>query len=145
MQLKLTTGYVVRILVYLAKREGEICPSSELSKSLNISQKYILRLGVKLRDAGLIETQTGTEGGYILRKPARDIALIDVISLIEGTIKMVRCMENPSCCGEGVDEKCEMRECFAPIQDYFESYLRSTTIEDLAERIKIEPKIEQAV
>lgn len=132
MQLKLTTGYAVRILVYLAKKEGALVSSAELSKNLNISQNYILRMGSTLRNAGLIETQTGTVGGYGLKKPAEEIMLIDVISLIEGTIKLVRCMQDPMCCGEGVCETCELREWFEPLQEYLEGCLVSATIADLA-------------
>ena len=56
MQLKVTTDYAVRTLMYLARHKG-IVPIAEIAEAMNIPEKYLNRLGLALRDEGLIVTQ----------------------------------------------------------------------------------------
>ena len=59
-------------------------PSSKLSAEIGISQRYLLQIGAKLRDAGFIKTAHGVSGGYELAKAAEEISLYDIITLMEG-------------------------------------------------------------
>lgn len=133
MQLKLTTGYAIRVLVYLAEKEGTICSSSELSENLCISQKYLMRISAKLRDAGLIVTHCGTTGGYCLGKPPEEIRLYDVAILMEGTLKLHRCLEADQFCSQKIAKTCRTLQCFAVMQRYWENFLTGITIADLPE------------
>jgi len=83
MQLNISTDYAIRIILYLAKSK-QVVPSSKLSKVIQVSTRYLLQIGAKLRDAGLILTANGPTGGYSLVKPPGEISLYDIIIIMEG-------------------------------------------------------------
>ena len=58
MQIQLTTDYAIRILTYLAMKKA-VASSTELSIKLEIPQKYVARIGYKLKNANLADTVTG--------------------------------------------------------------------------------------
>ena len=79
MQLKVTTDYAVRTLMYLARHKG-IVPIAEIAEAMKIPEKYLNRLGLALRDEGLIVTHRGKNGGYSLGRPPERIRLYDVVA-----------------------------------------------------------------
>ena len=98
MQLKVTTDYAVRTLMYLARHKG-IVPIAEIAEAMKIPEKYLNRLGLALRDEGLIVTHRGKNGGYSLGRPPENIRLYDVVALVEGTVALNRCLEEDGYCG----------------------------------------------
>jgi len=41
--------------------------------------------------AGLLESRRGLHGGYRLARPANDISLLDVLSVIDGPVQLIDC------------------------------------------------------
>ena len=138
MQLNLTTGYAVRVLVYLAEENGNICSSAEMSERLKISQKYLMRISKKMRDAGFLASHPGNVGGYSLARPPEQIRLYDVALLMEGTVKLHRCLEEDHYCSQKIAATCRTLHCFAVMQVYWENFLKRITIADLAAGLSVE-------
>ena len=82
MQLNQSTDYAIRMILYLAKVSHTI-PSSKLSRAIGISPRYLLQIGAKLRDAGLVAVTYGVAGGYKISKHPAEISLLDIICLME--------------------------------------------------------------
>ena len=137
MQLKLTTDYAVRTLMYLAG-SGGIVPIAEIAEAMDIPEKYLNRIGLALRDAGLIVTHRGQHGGYSLGRPSESIRLYDVVLLVEGTIALNRCLEEDSYCGRGAMRYCSVHKCYSVMQRKWENFLRSVTIASLMEEMSEE-------
>lgn len=135
MQLQMTTDYALRILVYLAS-EKRVVSSTELSKKLVISAKYVPHVGDRLRGAGLVNTVAGKKGGYILSKPFADISVYDIIVAIEGAIKLNRCLEADGHCNRHLPASCVIHHLLAEVQQEFENKLKSETLETLLAKIK---------
>lgn len=72
MQLKITTDYAVRLVLYLAMRR-RITTSHDISEALNIPQSMVLKIGRKLSDAGIVNISTGVQGGFSLQKKDTEI------------------------------------------------------------------------
>lgn len=87
MQLNQSTDYAIRIILYLAKA-AQTVPSSKLSAALGISSRYLLQIGARLRDAGMIRVSYGNSGGYVLAKSPDEITLFDIMVLMEGSIQI---------------------------------------------------------
>lgn len=87
MQLKTTTDYAIRVVLFLALRK-EITSSVTISKELGISGKYLINLGGKLKDAGLIFTYQGKNGGYTLAKAPETIRIYDILAAVGDSIKI---------------------------------------------------------
>ena len=86
MKLNVSTDYAIRIILYLAKSE-RIVSSGKLAEALKISPRYLLRIGAKLRDAGLLITMHGPTGGFMLTRRPNEISLYDIIIEMEDVVK----------------------------------------------------------
>lgn len=135
MQLNLTTGYAIRMVVYLAKNAGRSVPSHEISEATCISQKYLIRIASKLRLAHIVESAAGVNGGFSLMRPASEITLYEVAALMEETIKIHRCLEFDHFCSQMEALACPTYRCFLLMQRLWEGFLTSTTIADLLEGV----------
>ena len=75
----------VHVLTYLSANGGERPVSSdELSGSTNTNPVYVRRVLGPLREAGLVHARQGSQGGWTLARPAADITLDEVWSLLQG-------------------------------------------------------------
>ena len=90
MQLKLATDHAIRTLLYLSTTNCT-CATSEISEAMHISLNYLRSTILNLRSAGLVSTRGGQFGGCRLLKSPEEITLYDVISIMEGTIKIKPC------------------------------------------------------
>jgi Rrf2 family protein len=57
---------------------------SEITSKQPIPERYLEQILATLRRGGLLKSQRGAKGGYLLTKEANQITLLDVVSLIEG-------------------------------------------------------------
>lgn len=58
MQLNITTDYAIRIILALANRDGEVVSSKDISMTMKIPQKYVLKITRSLVAAELIERRS---------------------------------------------------------------------------------------
>lgn len=130
MQLKLTTDYAVRTLMYLAG-EGGIVPIAEIAEAMDIPEKYLNRIGLVLRDEGLIFTHRGKNGGYSLGRKPENIRLYDIVLLVEGTVALNRCLEADGYCGRDKMRDCTVYRCYSVMQRKWENFLKGVTIASL--------------
>ena len=111
MQLKITTDYAVKIVLYLAI-ERRIITSHELSNALCIPQSMVLKIGRRLSDAEILDISTGVQGGFSLKKN-------------------YRCLEEDEFCSREAVPYCTVRQTYRMIQDDLEKRLSKITIHDL--------------
>lgn len=87
------TKYGIKALVYLAKQEPNTpVQISVISKSENISQKFLESILLSLRKNGILGSKKGKNGGYYLLKNPEDINMASVMRILEGPIAMVPCV-----------------------------------------------------
>lgn len=130
MQLKITTDYAVRLVLYLAMKR-RIITSHEISEALCIPQSMVLKIGRRLSDAEIVDISTGVQGGFSLRKKDTEISLMDIIKTMESTMKINRCLEEDEFCSRGAVSYCTVKETYGKIQDVLEKRLSEITIHDL--------------
>ncbi len=130
MQLKITTDYAIRTILYLATTK-RITSSAEVADAMGIPQKYLINTIGVMKRAGLVKTYSGTHGGYSLAKTPSEITLGEIIETMEGTTKINRCLEEDRYCSRSAIEHCPVRSVYAHLQNRVETYLRSITIEQL--------------
>jgi Rrf2 family cysteine metabolism transcriptional repressor len=130
--------YSLKALLMLAERYPSPQPLrvEEIALREGIPENYLRRLLIDLKRAGLVASQKGPSGGYMLaRSPAR-ITMDDVVQIIEGEYLPVECLEdgiNGPC---RRDENCAMREVWREVHGAVGAILRRTTLESLAARRK---------
>ena len=130
MQLKLATDHAICTLLYLSKTNST-CTAQEISSEMHISLNYLRSTILNLRDAGLVSTHNGRIGGCRLLKSPKEITLYDVISIMEGTIKINRCLEDDGYWSRDAADYCPVHQYYQSIQDLLENKLKSVTIADI--------------
>lgn len=130
------TKYGIKALTFLANRE-ENCPVqiSEISKSENISHKFLESILLTLRKASLLGSKKGKGGGYYLLKDPSEIKMTEVIRSLEGPIAMVPCVSLNfyEKCDDCADEnKCSVHKLMIQVRDNTLDVFRNTSLADLA-------------
>lgn len=87
MRITSSVEYAARLMVNLARAHGQTPLSAEkLSEAENIPVGYISQLLLRLKRAGLVQSQRGLKGGYALAQPPSGITLGQVARAVEGPI-----------------------------------------------------------
>lgn len=130
MQLKASTDYGLRAVLYLAQHPG-VNSSREVSKEMAIPRDYLIQLAQLLRNAQIIKAHPGKNGGYSLACDPCKITLLDVIDALE---------DEPS---EGARARREergstalvenMKEIYELVLESYDAYLDSISLEMLLE------------
>lgn len=107
-----------------------------IAANQGISERYLEQLISALRNAGLVTSMRGAQGGYALAKEPAAITVGDVIKVMEGPIALVDCLladkrENPYCKKAGV---CVTRDVWAKVCDSINEVLDSITLADLCRK-----------
>jgi Rrf2 family protein len=81
--------YALRAVFELALREpDQPVKIHEIAGAQNIPPRFLEVILNQLRHAGFVESQRGSEGGYMLVKPAENITVGDVLRYIQGPISI---------------------------------------------------------
>lgn len=133
MKLSTKGRYGTRLMLDLALhyKQGSVL-LKDIAHRQGISEKYLGHLIVPLKAAGLINSNRGAHGGYILAKSPQDIGLDEIIHALEGNIRLVECVTAPEVCSRV--NSCVTREIWGLIGDKITEVLESTTLEDMVKR-----------
>ena len=108
----------------------------EIADRQGVPENYLRRLLIELKRGGLVASQKGPSGGYMLaRSPAR-ITMADVVEIIEGEYCPVECLEEAGAATCPKDAPCPMREVWRKVRESVNQILRETTLQALAETRK---------
>lgn len=123
MQLNVSTNYAITMMLHLAKSK-RVVSSTELSRSVAVSKRYLLQIASRLRDGELIGVSMGSNGGYYLLSEPSRINLYDIILQMEGEVRILG--------GNGNDESNQIVSlAFADLQRRIGHYLSSLTLDIL--------------
>jgi len=92
MRVTAKVDYAVRAATMLATHaagEGGPLKGDQIAKAQNIPVKYLENILSELRQASIVRSQRGAEGGYWLARPAEQISVADVIRAVEGPLAHV--------------------------------------------------------
>src|SRR5579875_3170291 len=64
--------------------------AEQIAVAQDIPLNFLLGILRELRNSHLVRSQRGREGGYVLSRPASEIALADVIRAVDGPLANVR-------------------------------------------------------
>lgn len=113
MRLTYQTDYALRMLVYLALRDGKLCKVSDVARAYRLSRSHLTKVARGLRDLLLIETLRGRNGGIRLARPPEQINVGELVRRTEPDFALVECMQreggqcviSPACMLKGVFSK----------------------------------------
>ena len=127
MQLKISTDYAIRIVLYLAITQTA-ATSAEISTQMCIPQSVVATLAKPLQKAGILTTQRGTGGGFALCRRPEDISLHEIINLIEGTTRINCCLESEDACSRNATAICKVHKFYLQEQAKLDKSFQEMTI-----------------
>jgi Rrf2 family protein len=79
--------YALQALIHLAETyEGGLVAARSIALKEGIPEKFLEGILLALKNARVISSERGREGGYRLRKPPREVFIGDVVRLIDGPL-----------------------------------------------------------
>ncbi len=90
MRISARADYAVRALAELAARSGEPVTAESIARAQSVPLKFLLGILGELRRAGLVRSQRGPSGGYLLDRDAGDISIADVMRAVDGPLASVQ-------------------------------------------------------
>lgn len=103
----------------------------EVAERQGISLSYLEQLFAKLRRAELVRSVRGPGGGYLLARPAAEIAISDVVLAVDEPLRATRCTPGqPFGCG-GRRERCMTHDLWEGLGRQIRSYLASVSVADV--------------
>ena len=140
MKLSTKGRYGVRLMFDLALHVGDgPVTLKDIAARQEISEKYLSNLIPLLKNAGFVHSVRGSQGGYTLARPPRDITLKDILLALEGSMCLVECTEKPLLCQRS--EECLMRDVWSEVTGKMLDALESFTLEGLMERQKLKRSV----
>ena len=131
--------YALRVLIDMAEHQTDgYIPLKEIAKRQGISEKYLESIVKLLVKGSVVEGMRGKGGGYRLSKPAKEYTAFEVLSLTEGTLAPVSCLERGQQSENAVN--CRTLPLWQGLDQVIAAYLCSYTLADLTREEKPQPK-----
>ena len=90
MRVSAKSDYAIRAAVELAAAGDGPVKGDRIAKSQSIPSNFLENILADLRNAGIVSSRRGAEGGYWLARPADEVSLADVIRAVDGPLANVR-------------------------------------------------------
>jgi len=104
--------------------------ADEIAQSAGIPINFLENILADLKRAGVVESRRGSGGGYLLARPADEIALADVIRAVEGPLANVRGI-SPDALEYG-GASAQLRDVWVAVRASVRSVLERVTLADVA-------------
>ena len=90
MRVSARADYAVRALSELAASSGTSMTAESIARAQGVPLKFLLGILGELRRAGLVRSQRGPAGGYLLDRDASAITIADVMRAVDGPLASVQ-------------------------------------------------------
>jgi Rrf2 family cysteine metabolism transcriptional repressor len=119
--------YALLILSYLHHRPEGGC-AREIAERFRLKKAFAANVLKLLCRRGLVRSQRGVHGGYVLAQPAEQIVLCDLLDLLGEPFRLAECNAPLGCC---LEQTCPVRGAIADLDERIRSVLRGVTLADL--------------
>ncbi|MEM8497080.1 MAG: Rrf2 family transcriptional regulator [Pseudomonadota bacterium] len=136
--MKLTTRgrYAVTAMLDLAvNSESGPANLATISTRQDISLSYLEQLFSLLRRRGLVQSQRGPGGGYLLAKEAEHISVADVIAAVNEDTDVTRCGGSGNCQHGGI---CLTHHLWMDLSDQIRNFLGDISLADLVVKNEVQ-------
>jgi Rrf2 family protein len=111
-------------------RWGPARSAREIARAYGIPTELLAKILQKLAKKGLLISQHGMNGGYVLARQPSEISAFEVIRAIEGPLFITSCITDRRECGQMT--RCTVREPLQKVNETLVKALSAVTISQLA-------------
>ncbi|HLJ51998.1 MAG TPA: Rrf2 family transcriptional regulator [Rhizomicrobium sp.] len=124
--------YALHALIVLGEHGGaEPLQIADIAKQARVPRKFLEQILLDMKRRGLVRSQRGRAGGYLIGKNPRDISFADVIRVIDGPLALAPCVSVTAYhkCDDCVDEEtCAIRKVLLAARDATATVLESRNL-----------------
>jgi Rrf2 family protein len=115
--------------VILAASDGERITAGAIATLLNVSEAHLSKVMQRLVKEGIIDSTRGPQGGFVLRKSADDVTLLNLYESMEGPLEFDDCLLGENRLGK---HPCILGPVLKPMGEKLRDYLTNTKLASLA-------------
>ncbi|MBW2387700.1 MAG: Rrf2 family transcriptional regulator [Deltaproteobacteria bacterium] len=131
MVLSQTAEYALRAMAWLATAPTrEPVRAKDLSVATGIPSHYLSKVMRRLVLAGLLISQKGQGGGFLLAKAPSEIPFIDILNAVDAFPTEGRCAFGWGECDEV--RPCPLHASWSQLNEQFKAWAEGTTLAELA-------------
>ena len=120
------TDYGFILLAKMCEDESSLQNAKDMSEELDIPLPTVSKVLKLLVQGNLLESQQGSQGGYHLSKPAKEISAAKIIEVLEGPVSMTAC-----CVTDGCDRNCAVSNSWQKVNAVIVNELKSVSLADM--------------
>lgn len=124
--------YAIRALIYIAERSKEgPCLAKDIAEAEGMPRHYLSKILKDLVGAKILESNMGPGGGFVLKRPASKISLVQIVQVFDDIHSDLKsCAIGWARCSD--DKPCSLHERFKSLREEIKTYLHTTTLDQLA-------------
>ena len=127
-----TVKYALRILGHLADHPGEWIQGDQIAAATVIPANYLSKILNQLRKRGLVQSQKGWGGGFLLQGHALGVPIREVVELFDGPRETGQCVFELQPCD--AEHPCPLHQRWERVRHEYQSMLTTLTIGDLGKQ-----------
>jgi Rrf2 family protein len=123
--------YALRMMLDLAQNSNNSFISlKDIAQRQNISKKYLEQIVPLLNKSGVLRTNRGYQGGYMLASTPDKYTVGDILRITEGNLSVVSCLEKePNLCSR--QNECITLDIWKGLNNVISDYLDNITLQDI--------------
>lgn len=132
------TDYGVVIMAFMASKPLRLFQAKEIAEHTAIAQPTVSKLLKKLTKSKLLQSERGTNGGYLLACEPKEITVAELVDALEGPIAITECSLGHDYCATA--PSCSIKTPWLRINQAITNALQSIKLYDLTktgQRIEI--------
>jgi len=125
----------VRAVIFLAQQQKDsIVLKKDICRTQEVTPAFLTKIFQPLIKAGIVNSQRGVGGGFLLAKDPSEINMLDILEAEEGKLKLNHCLIDTDFCQR--DAYCSAHEVWYDAQREMAEVLKRYSIADLVSREK---------
>jgi len=121
--------------MYLAQQpKSEIVLKKDICRTQDVTPAFLTKILQPLIKEGIVSSQRGVGGGFLLAKDASEITLFDILQAEEGPLKLNHCLLDTESCAR--DAYCSAHNAWQEAQTALANVLKQYNIADLVRQQK---------
>ncbi len=120
-----TVEYALRAIITIAQHDGRPCTAREISEITQVPSAYLSKLMQGLARGGLVNSQRGLHGGFVLTKDPEERTFLDIVDVIEPFKRIHHCPLRIPSHGATL---CPLHRRLDKVMEVTEQLLRDTTV-----------------
>ncbi len=141
MLLSQTAEYALRAMAWMALQPPDApIRSRDMSQTTQIPLHYLSKILRRLVLAGLLSSQKGQGGGFLLARPAEQIRFQDILSAVDAVPEDEgRCAFGWGACG--ANNPCPLHDSWSQLKDALQDWAGNTTLDSVKHTSRQPPSL----